>query len=355
MSQDRLPIAYRRREIARYALAATVVIAAFGGVISSPAQAQNAPSPNAKWSDILAAAKKEGKVTLYASLNPPVLDRVVAGFRKAYPEIAVEQLRAVASLSTSRADQEKENGLDGADVMMNAEKMWFLKHAKAHALLKPVGPAATAWRSEYLEEGTVAMVGFGVIGIPYSTTQVKNPPQDFGDLLKPEFKDKIGMAGLVATFSVAWYDWLEKQQGSDYFVKLKAQNPKMYPGSTGISQAISAGEIAVGNFTDTAATTPLIEQGAPIGYVVPKGTLGYQNYAAVLGWAKRPNAALVFLDYVMSREGQTIWHSKKDSASPLPDIPGSLDPKSIAVWNPADYPPEVAAKITERWNSIFKK
>jgi len=355
MSQDRTPIAYRHHGIARYTIAMAAAAVAFSCVSFSPAHAQNAPSPNAKWSDILAAAKKEKKITLYASVNPPVIDRIVAGFKKAYPEIDVEQQRLTSGLATSRVDQEKANGLDGADVIINSEKLWFLGHAKANSLLKPVGPAASAWPTEYLVEGSVIVPGIGPIGIPYSTTQVKTPPQDFGDLLKPEFKDKIGIAALVATFSVAWYDWVEKQQGSDYFAKLKAQNPKTYSGSTTISQAISAGEIAIGNFGDASAITTLIEQGAPIAYVVPKGALGYQFYAGALGWAKRPNAALVFIDYIMSREGQTIWHSKKDSASPLPDIPGSLDPKSIKVWNPEDYPPEVSAKITERWNSIFKK
>ena len=51
----------------------------------APALAQSA-----NWNDVVAAAKKEGRVVIYGAAAPETMQRVAAGFRKAYPDIAIE-------------------------------------------------------------------------------------------------------------------------------------------------------------------------------------------------------------------------------------------------------------------------
>ena len=73
-----------------------------------------------------------------------------------------------------------------------------------------------------------------------------------------------------------------------------------------------------------------------------------------MGWSKRPNATLVFMDYVMSKDGQTAWHGTGEGASPRTDVAGSIPIANITAWDTAAYPTDVANKYRAYWNGIFK-
>jgi ABC-type Fe3+ transport system substrate-binding protein len=88
--------------------------------------------------------------------------------------------------------------------------------------------------------------------------------------------------------------------------------------------------------------------------VAPNPGIGIAYAISALGWSKRPNAARLFADYVLSVAGQTAWHGKGESASPLPGIPGSLDGANITPWDPDACPPDIVKACTARFNSIFK-
>ena len=103
------------------------------------------------------------------------------------------------------------------------------------------------------------------------------------------------------------------------------------------------------------STIPLIEQGAPIKVVVPKPGFGYANGMTLLGWAKRPNAAQVFFDYLTSVRGQTMLAAKGEMASPRPNIPHSLDASTIEVYDSTPYTADVVTARRQKWTSLFKK
>lgn len=308
---------------------------------------------NANWTKVLAAAKSEGKVVFYSAQTPPIIDRIVNGFKKAHPDIAVETLRAVSADVTTKIEQERATGIDGADVLITSDNGWLISLAKAGVLMKPTGPALAAWPAKYIVEGSMVIPGTEPFVISYNTSLVVNPPKGYADLLKPEYKDKIGSSDLTATTLVAFYDWLEKTQGPDYLVKLKAQNPKLYNGANNLAQSIASGEVAIGAFGLPGSAIPLMQKGAPLNYVTPNPDLGFEYGLAAVNWSKRKNAALVFEDYVMSADGQAAWHSNNGTASPL-GVPNSPSISTITAWDAAAYTPEVIKAYTEHWNKIFK-
>jgi iron(III) transport system substrate-binding protein len=306
------------------------------------------------WTKTVAAARSEGKVHVYSSQPPQSLERLIAGFRKTYPDIAVEFIRGPSGQLLPKVEQERASGLDGADLWITAEVTWFEARGREGKLLRLSGPALKGWPTRYLRQDAIAIVGFDPFIISYNKTQVPNPPKGYADLLKPEFKGRLGTSDLAGSSVLAWYDWLEKTQGADYLTRLKAQGPKLYNGSVPLSQAVAAGEIAIGVFATPTTTRPLMDQGAPIDYVVPNQVLANLYAVTAFGWSKRPNAAVVFIDYVMSREGQAVWHGRGESVSPLPGIPGAFPATGVTPWDADAYPPDVAAKYRERWSKIFK-
>ncbi len=314
-----------------------------------------AQSGAAQWATVQAAAKKEGRVVLYSATPPALGNRLLAGFRKVYPDIAVEFTRGPSGELLTKIGQEQASGTDGADVFISTEVEWFKARAKEGKLLKVVGPEVAGWPGKYLRDAAVVTAGLEPFTITYNTKLVtSNPPATYADMLRPEYKGRLGTSELAATTLIAWYDWLEKTQGKDYLQKLRAQNPKLYNGTTPLAQSLAAGEIAVGAFGNITSFKPLIDQGAPIKYVIPNPGLGFEYAMGGMGWSKRPNATLVFMDYVMSRDGQAAWHGTGEGASPRTDVPGSIPIANITAWDTAAYPAEVVNKYRAYWSGIFK-
>lgn len=328
-----------------------VFAVAMGLVACSGALAQQV---DPAWPAVLAAAKKEGVVNYYSAANPAPLARMIEGFKKAYPDIAVEFQRIPSGPLLTKIDQERSSNAEGADVANATEVNWFVARAREGKLLKPVGPAARDWPGRYLLEGAVVIPALEPFIVSWNTKTVPNPPKTYADLLRPEFRGRMGLSELASVAVIAWYDWVERTQGGGYLAKLRAQNPKLYVGSVPIAQAVASGEISIGGFGVPTAVKPLKEQGAPIDYFVPTPGLGIRYGMAAFGWGRHPNAALVFLDYIMSRDGQTAWNSNGETASPLPNIPGALPAASIEPFDPSRYPAEVERKFRDDWNKTFK-
>jgi iron(III) transport system substrate-binding protein len=318
------------------------------------AQSAASRAQSADWAKVVEAAKKEGKVALYVHTVPGVNERIRADFAKAYPDITLELNRVIGVALIAKVEEERKSGADGADVVVLTEPAWLEGLAKAGALKVPAGPAAAAWPSSFTLSGAVAVLALEPFVMAYNTNLVKNPPTGYLDLLKPEYKGRVGTTEPVGSPLVAWYEWLEKTQGADYLTKFAAQIPKLYIGSPPLVQATASGEILATIFTIPSAALPLMATGAPMKIVVPKPSFAYSLNGGVLAFARRPNAALVLMDYLMSPRGQTVWNGHGESASPLPNIPGSLDAKSMQLFDSAKYTSEVVKPYTDKWNRVFK-
>jgi iron(III) transport system substrate-binding protein len=336
----------------RRQLGAMVGLTLLSLVMAIPAAAQQ---PAANWAAVVAAAKKEGRVMLYNSVPLPPIQRAAAGFKKLYPDIEVTYQRGPSGQLLSKIDQERNSNADGADILISTEINWYVDRAKEGKLYKVSGPESRAWPAKYLYEGAIPILDLEPFVIVYNKNEVKaNPPKGYADLLRPEFRGRLGTTELASTTVIGWYDWLEKTQGADFLQRFKAQNPKMYVGAVPGGQAAASGEVAVSAFNVTTAVTSLVAAGAPIEIVVPNPGLGIQHAAAVFTWSRRPNAAQVFLDYLMSRDGQTAWNGTGESASPLPNIPGALSADSITPVDVTAYPEPLAKAYRERWNKVMK-
>ena len=312
-----------------------------------------APTP-AEWARINEAAKGEGRVVLYTGLVASMTDRLKADFEAANPGIALISTRVVGSAILPRLDQERSAGVDGADVAITVETAWMEDRARENVLRKPIGPAAAAWPQGYALRGVIPVLSLEPFVIAYNTNLVKPPIASYADFLRPEFKGrKFAAPVLSSTALIAWYDWLEKTQGTQFFQAFAAQAPRHFTSSIPATQAVASGEVVAAILSTPASIFPLTNQGAPVKMVVPSPSLGFQWGGAILGWGKRPNASYVLMNYLMSPRGQAIWNGQGDSASPLPNIKGSLEARSIHAYEPAKYTPDVVKSFTERWNTLF--
>ena len=125
--------------------------------------------------------------------------------------------------------------------------------------------------------------------------------------------------------------------GEDYWAKQAATHPMLYPSGAPMSDALVRGEIAIGPLLYN-VVYPKKKDGAPIEAVFPPEGVPVNPYASgIPKTAAHPNAAKLFLNWCLSKEGQTFMIKELGNLTSLkvpPAYPEGFDPKVVKVWYP---------------------
>jgi putative spermidine/putrescine transport system substrate-binding protein len=298
---------------------AALAVAACGG------SASKAPSGPSAWTppaDLLAKAKTEGTLTTIA------LPHSWCNYGEALTTFATATGLTLNELLPDGGSGDEINAIktnqgntgpqapDVIDVGLS-----FGPQAKTDGLIAPYKvstwdsiPASAKdadgyWYGDY----------YGVLAFEVNTSVVKNVPQDWSDLLKPEYKGQVALAGdpTVSNQAISgvWAAGIANggsldnaQPGLDFFKKLNdagnfvpviAKTANVASGETPIRIAWTYN--ALGD-KDTLAGNP------PITVVVPKtGRFGGMYVQAISAYAPHPNAAKLWMEFLYSDQGQNIW------------------------------------------------
>ncbi len=286
------------------------------------------PSWRVEWDATVAAAEKEGALSLYVFEAGPLTEETVQAFERAYPKIKVSQLRGRGNDLGPRIVAERRGGKYLVDLFAGG-KGTALTTLYVGKLLDPIKPLLLLpevldeskwWRRElkYVDpENKYVFVYIGNAGgveINYNSTLVN--PKDFNsywDLTQPKWKGKIaatdprtrGMDNPVLFF------YYHAKLGPDFIRKLYGEmevaiardyrQPVDWLASARYALCIPC----VSDEMDKA-----MDQGLPLGQVLrlkEGGTLSSSGGTlTLLQNAPHPNAAKVFVNWLLSREGQTI-------------------------------------------------
>jgi len=162
---------------------------------------------------------------------------------------------------------------------------------------------------------------YGVLSFEVNTDVVKNVPQDWADLLKPEYKGLVTLAGDPRTSSQAILSVYaaalanggsldDAAPGLEFFKKLNAAgNLKV---AKAVSASIASGETPIAirwTYNALANRDATAASGGPkIEVVVPKsGRFGGVYVQAISAYAPHPNAAKLWEEFLYSDEGQNLW------------------------------------------------
>ena len=325
------------------------------GALTLAGGSAHAQQGDAAWQRIVANAKKEGALIIYHQAVPQVFERVTKDFMALYPEIKVEYRRQITPVSHMQAiETEKANRLDGADVTQYANAIWYRDKAQENFFLRPVGPATADFPKDSLLYGMVPVVAVMPFVMAYNTNLVKTPMTGLRDLLRPELRGRIGSSDLVAETVFAFYEWMERTQGADFLPQLAAQKPKLTAGVLPLFQSIASGELAAAAYGIHAVANALIAQGAPMKVIQPNPAFASRDVMAAVAHARRPNAALVFIDYMMSRRGQGVWNGSGETASVIQGIAGSLDARTMQPWDVFRYTADFQREYRAKFDRMFK-
>jgi putative spermidine/putrescine transport system substrate-binding protein len=275
--------------------------------------------------EIEAAAKAEGMLTTIALPHDWCgYGDVIAGFKAKYPEIKVNELNPDAGsadeIEAIKANKDNK-GPQAPDVIDVG--LAFGPQAKAEGLTQPHKVATWDEIPAEIKDADGHWYGdyYGVMSFMVNTDLVENVPQDWSDLLKPEYAGQVALAGdprasnqaILAVLAAgmasgaapgeeagkAGLEFFRQLNEAGNFVPVIGKAGTLAQGTTPIVIMWDYNALAA---RDTLAGNP------PVEVVVPKsGVLAGVYVQAVSAYAPQPNAAKLWMEYLYSDEGQLGW------------------------------------------------
>jgi len=341
-----------RRLVTGLALGAGAVVLAAGCGGSTESDTGASAKAPGTWAETVAAAEKEGKVTIYSGQGTEQLEDLAARFEKKYPKIDAEVVRAVETDLAPKVEAEARTGKGIADVFVMTDRAWL--DANKATFVAPRGPAfddPAYNRAEHQFDGNYFLIDATILTFAWNTERFAGKLNDYSGLLDPALAGgKIGIVPADGAARVDFYQYLAENYGEDFLEKLAAQRPRVYPSALPMAQALSSGEIAAATMVE-----PQIDEkkaGAPVEWGLAQPAWGARFHGALLESAPHPNAAQLLADFMITPEGQAAIARK--AASVLPDIPGAVDEtKNVRKPDPANLTPDKVRDYQARWNELF--
>ena len=336
----------------RKLVAAAAGIAGLIALAGASAQAEeNFGSP-----ELVAAAKAEGKLVLYTANYAEVEQDVIKEFNKRFPEIKVEMVRAPGGQLITRVRTEAAAGKLIADIVDHSDRALMVELADLFQDYAPPNAAdydpAALVSPKFWPRATLMW------SIAYNTELVKDPPKTWMDLTKPQYDKLIGQV-FAQSGGTTWTRIMFERQvlGEDYWAKQAATHPILYPSGAPMSDALVRGEIGMGPLLYN-AVYPKQKEGAPLKMVFPPEGVPANPYATgIPKTAAHPNAAKLYLNWCLSKEGQTFMIKEQGNLTSLkvsPAYPEGFDPKVVKVWYPNfDQYVKLHADWVADWDKIF--
>lgn len=303
---------------------------------------------------LLAGAKREGTVVLYTSMNLKDSQPLIEAFEKKYGVKvalwhAVGEKIAMRTLTEARAGRRDVDiiGTSGAQMeVLYRENMLAPFHSPAFADLPA---AAFAPHKHYV----AARINFYVLGYNTKLIPPHEAPSSYEELLNPKWAGKIG----IEASDVAWFAAVTKAMGEDnglaYFRKLAAMRPAVRQGHTSTAELVSAGELPMALNVYNHSMERLKAKGAPVDWKPLQPAFGSPNAVGLARNAPHPHAALLFADFILSRDGQEIVQRRGFvPASRAVDSP--LNKFEYKFVEPAIVLDEWD-KWSKRWSELFLK
>jgi iron(III) transport system substrate-binding protein len=311
-----------------------------------------APPPTSASPELTEAAKKEGTVVFYTSIELQTAEKFAKAFEAAYPGITVQVERNGAERIFQRLQQERGSNIHAADVV-EASDMTALFAWKKEGWLAPFVPIDVAkWPTDQRDpDGCFATDRLTLSPILYNTKLVKpeEAPKSFADLLDPKWTGKIVKAhpGYSGTIMTVTFE-ISRDIGWDFFKRLGQQKIMQVQSAADPPKKVAQGERPVAADGGEYVPLQMISQGAPLALVYPiEGTPSIPGGAGVMIDAPHPNAARLFALYLFSKDGQKLLVDMARIRSFHPDVPTPDGAKSLTDIKLMKADPGAQEKMTD--------
>jgi iron(III) transport system substrate-binding protein len=319
---------YRRRNL----LAASAALA----LLPTLALAQVPAGYPATYADTIAAAKKEGKVVVYSTTDTAAANFLINDFKTLYPGISVEYNDMNSTEVYNRFISEKAAGAGSADVLWSSAMDLQIKLVSEGGALAYASPEIAnlpgwaVWKNEAF--GTT----YEPLAIVYNKRLLAGDeiPQSHADLMRVFTTKADKIKGKVTTYDIEksgvgfmliTQDAKYNPQFWDMVKALGVAGPRFQSSAGTMMERISSGENLLGFNIFNSYAVLRAKKDPSIGIVLPKDyALVMSRVMFVSKTAKNPNAAKLWIDYILSKRGQTIIANQSELGSIRADVEGEM-------------------------------
>jgi len=350
------------------------------GASAAPAAAP--ASAPAEWDQVLAAARQEGTVVVDGPGGDIIRRKMVDGFTSAYPGITIEWSGGTAPELAAKLEAERRAGIYALDVMIAGTNV-MLTQVKNPGFLEPIKPALLLpevadpanWQDGRLDmadaegEYDLVFIQNPMIAAAHNPRMVR--PEEIDELpklLDPKWKGKIVISDpLAGGQGQAAFRWLWAVMGpekaTEYIRALRAQAGQVDRDRRRMLEWIARGRYPILFNPDPTTLQQLAQEGVNIP-VLP-GFKDYGTYVTpgfgsvgLIKDAPHPNAAKVFLNWLLSKDGQTAYSTALNAGSRRLDVPRDHLPPELHIQPDLKYwasykeaeaipPPELVTLLKE--------
>ena len=336
------------------------VMASLAGCGSSiPAGKETAKVAKAETTDSEKESGGSGKLTVYTSVPQNMADTFQNAFTEKYPDIEMNVYRASSGEILTKMKTEKEAGQAGCDVV------WVADFASADSLkeldlLEKYDSQEGKNIADNLKDPEGYYYGSRVINMVLAYNTGIEAPTSWNDLLSDKLSKKVGIPSVSSGSAFQFVGTMVSNSdfGWDYFRKMKENGGVQFKANNDVLQRIATGEILAGAVLDY-MVTDMKNQGSPVDFVIPEeGVIAVASPIALVKGGKNTQNGQMFLEYILSEEGQTLLASLKTtparSGIETPDEVLSLDNTKFMQSDSA-YISQNTNDIKNQFNTIFGK
>ncbi len=254
----------------------------------------------------ITAAAKERDLRIY-SLMPASYNQAMAdSFTRKYPFARIATYRSRSEALLNRVLSEARAGKDNFDVLFidTFETLEIKRHGLLLNYFSPEGRGYRAVDRDAEGFWTDFTNIYIVIAYNHQIAPKDNVPRDWGNLLDPYWKGKIGLDDSEFEWYGSLIHYWGREQAIGFMNALKAQVPQMRSGHTILAQLNAAGEIPL-SINYAGSVDALAKRGAPLGWVKTTRPIVYKStLVSIAKNTASPNLAKLFVDFCLSAEGQ---------------------------------------------------
>ena len=311
-----------------------------------------------------AALAEGGTIVVTGSIDQPEIQPWIDVFLEKYPGLKLEYLRASPSQAYTKITGELGAGKDTADAILVS--LPTVLQLKKEGLLETYrSKEAAALPKEYVDpDGQFAAVVVLTQGYCYNTELVKpeEVPKTIDDLIDPKWAGKMMMHDLRQGTSSTQYfasmkSYMPESDWNKLIDGLAALKPQLVPSTGTTVESVSTGEMYIGVFCQFHDVLGLKLKGAPIDFfrLEDAPLMVTTSPIAMITKTKHPSGTQLFIDFMLSEEGQTLIGNGESIRFPAREVDAkwslsNLLPGQKLIF----YPTEDASDNAQQYAGEFK-
>lgn len=277
--------------------------------------------------DAIKESKEQGGVIILGTWRDTEFRRMAEVFNQRYPAVKLSYTRAGTTARGMKVVLALNEGRVIADVLTSvADSFSEFKKMKAFADLREL-PGIKNLSSDYVaSDGTWVSHKLSFRCLSYNTSQVKAEelPKTWDDLVNnPRWRGgKVALSDHPAAWLLALWSANGEKWGEDFTRKLFADvaPQQRKEGMMALTGLTVAGEFQISVPAPERRVESYAAKGAPIGYHCPEPVPITLSQIVMLEKAKHKNGARLFINWLLSKEGQLIQYASSVSVPVHKDL-----------------------------------